>query len=1041
MTTMNQYCEKFQGLLRELFQFDCAELDFGIYRIMNYKRDVIEKFISIDLPKAIAEELDRGALAEQSQAAAELKEVATQIKETLGDAALDADGRLAEAYHATPLGKKYLSLKAKAAGGRGREALEAAIYNHLYAFFSRYYQDGDFISKRRYSKKERYAIPYNGDEVYLYWANHDQYYVKTAEYFHDYTWKAPNGVTVHFKLQQADVEQNNVKGDKRFFLPRLKEIAWDEKAGQVVIPFEYRPLTEQETIAYGQKNQQDAIIAETLAEIPKRLSPKTAGPAVVALSAEKRKNADGQPVTFFEHHLRQYTRRNTADFFIHKDLKGFLSRELDFYLKNEVLNLDEMEATGEERAEGWFQMMRVIKAVGGRIIEFLHQIEEFQKMLWEKRKFITETQYCITVGNIDESFYGDIAACDAQWGEWKELFHIDEETEARNLFNAGAKNRKDRRVAFLKSHPTLVLDTRHFDRRFVDRLLGSIDDLDGRTDGLLVHSENSQALNVVRELFKRRVACVHIDPPYNTQTSGFLYKNDYQHSSWLAMMAERISLAWETIATEGNFLVHIDENEQEHLHVLCNSLQLPSAGTTIWDKKNPMLGRKGIATQHEYILWRTRGNGSVYLRNVNQRMILDKAREIIQKYGAVTQQAKREFAEWVASCPGLSGGERAYRFLDDDGRVYQSASLAAPEPRTDPKFFKPLVHPITRKPCPVPPNGWSRAPETMQQLLNANAIIFGADETVQPRRKIFLTEESQRQVSSVIEDAGRGKSDVDRLGLEFPYCHPVSLYVSLLGAAASDCQAVVLDFFAGSGTTGHAAINLNREDGGSRKFILVEMADYFDTVLLPRIKKVTFTPEWKDGKPKRMATQEEFERGPRIVKYIRLESYEDALNNIEFDDASGQQVIKFEDYLLKYMLKWETKHSATLLNIEKLARPFSYKLLIHADGQTQEKVADVPETFNYLLGLEVQTRKVYDDDGRRYLVYRGQTREGRQVAVIWRETEGWQKEDYERDKKFVAEQKLTDGADEVFINGDSFIPNAKALEPVFKARMFAPVEA
>jgi len=90
----------------------------------------------------------------------------------------------------------------------------------------------------------------------------------------------------------------------------------------------------------------------------------------------------------------------------------------------------------------------------------------------------------------------------------------------------------------------------------------------------------------------------------------------------------------------------------------------------------------------------------------------------------------------------------------------------------------------------------------------------------------------------------------------------------------------MLDYFAGSGTTTHAVINLNREDGVRRKFILVEMGEYFDTVLLPRIKKVTFSPEWKDGKPKRMATAEEAERSPRIVKYLRLESYEDALNNL-----------------------------------------------------------------------------------------------------------------------------------------------------------------
>jgi adenine-specific DNA-methyltransferase len=372
--------EKFQGLLRELFQFDCADLDFGIYRIMNHKRYVVERFITKDLPRAVAAELERGALAEQSQAVSELKDVADKIAQNLGGDALDPDGNLAETYHGTTLGKKYLSLKAKVAGAGGREALEAGIYNHLVDFFTRYYLDGDFISKRRYSKRERYAIPYNGEEVYLYWANHDQYYVKTAEYFTDYTFTS-HGITVHFKLQAADVEQNNVKGDKRFFLPRLAEIAWDEAAGQLVVPLEYRPLSQQENIAYGQKNQQEAILAEALEKIPNKLSPKTAASPLAALKAEKRKTSEGEPVTFLEYHLRQYTRRNTSDFFIHKDLKGFLSRELDFYLKNEVLNLDEMEAAGEERAENWFQTMRVIKAVGGRIIEFLDQIENFQKML------------------------------------------------------------------------------------------------------------------------------------------------------------------------------------------------------------------------------------------------------------------------------------------------------------------------------------------------------------------------------------------------------------------------------------------------------------------------------------------------------------------------------------------------------------------------------------------------------------------------------------------------------------------------------------
>ncbi len=151
--------EEFQKLLRKLFQFDCADLDFGIYRIMNHKRAAIERFITKDLPEAITKELERGALAEQAQAVQALEEARKKVLETLGEDALDADGNLAEAYRNTKAGKEYLEAQAKARSSRSQEALETAIYNHLYTFFSRYWEDGDFISKRRYSKKNATPSP------------------------------------------------------------------------------------------------------------------------------------------------------------------------------------------------------------------------------------------------------------------------------------------------------------------------------------------------------------------------------------------------------------------------------------------------------------------------------------------------------------------------------------------------------------------------------------------------------------------------------------------------------------------------------------------------------------------------------------------------------------------------------------------------------------------------------------------------------------------------------------------------------------------
>ncbi len=804
--------EKFQSLLRELFQFDCADLDFGIYRIMNHKREVIEHFIAVDLPKAIAEDLAQGALAEQSQAVKDLEVVRKKVQDALDEDALDADGNLAEKYRDFKAGKEYLAAQERAKVAQTSDALEAAIYNHLYAFFSRYWQEGDFISKRRYSKRERYAIPYNGEEVMLYWANHDQYYVKTGEYFTDYTWRAPNGVTVQFKLKAADVEQNNVKGEKRFFLPQLGEMVWDDPSQRLTIPFEFRPLTAQEAITYGKRNQQEAINAETVEKLTQRHKGTKEEREILVASClgVRTQTADGKPVSYLEHHLRQYTRRNTSDFFIHKDLQGFLSRELDFYLKNEVLNLDELKHAGEGLGESWFQLLRLIKQVGSRIIEFLAQGEDFQKMLWEKRKFVTETFYCIAVGVIDEAFYPEIAACEAQWEEWKALFYIShEDTKAQSNLGVSV-SLCEKREAFLKAHPTLVLDTRHFDRDFADRLLASFDDLDEMTDGLLVHSENWQALNLLQEQYRERVKQIHIDPPYNTDSSGFVYKNDYRHSSWLSIMMERFILAKAVLQSEGLFTCHIDENEFERLRLLFEQI-FGYVGTAVWDKLNPMMGARELAIQHEYILFCASESRPFVVRPQNIKIILSMAREITRKFGGVTEQAKKEFTDWVRS----------------------------------------------------------------------------------------------------------------------------------------------------------------------------------------------------------------------------------------------------EDYLLQYMLVWETRRSETLLNVEKLARPFAYHLHLHRDGETRVQPVDLPETFNYLIGLNVQTRQVYltqrhkDTEKNlggfvplcenKYLVYRGVTREGRKVVVLWRETEGWTHEDYCRDRDFVTAHKLTEGADDIYVNGDSFIPGARALDGVFKERMFARV--
>ena len=192
----------------------------------------------------------------------------------------------------TPIAQEYQEAKARAAGTRSREALEADTYNHLRAFFSRYYQDGDFISKRRYSRKHRYAIPYNGEEVHLHWANSDQYYVKTAEHFNSYQWTSPTGVTVHFRVVTANMEQNNVKGERRFFVPRSADTHWNAATRTLTVPFAYRPLNRTEQRDYGRANVQEKIIASAVDDLPQHCDEPDPH---AALTATRRHNAEDEP--------------------------------------------------------------------------------------------------------------------------------------------------------------------------------------------------------------------------------------------------------------------------------------------------------------------------------------------------------------------------------------------------------------------------------------------------------------------------------------------------------------------------------------------------------------------------------------------------------------------------------------------------------------------------------------------------------------------------------------------------------------------------
>jgi adenine-specific DNA-methyltransferase len=346
------------GLLKELFQLDQPDLDFGLYRIMHAKSAEVTQFLDRDLLPQVAQAFSLYKTADKAELEKELATAIAQAQSLGVDP--ESSPKVKELRH-------KLANEAVDVSG-----LESEVYDHLYSFFRRYYSEGDFLAKRVY-RPGVYAIPYEGEEVTLYWANRDQYYIKTSEYLRDYAFRlrpddAQDPMRVHFRLVDAVEGEHGViktaaERERVFILADSGETGHDfisEVNGahgkELSIGFEYRPATltdwpqdlrtgkakppsQKELILVAAKQLlgvRDSALAVWLAELG-RPHPTSSG-----------EQAD---YTRLEAHLRRYAARNTFDYFIHKDLSGFLRRELDFFIKNEIMYLDDVESDTAPRVE------------------------------------------------------------------------------------------------------------------------------------------------------------------------------------------------------------------------------------------------------------------------------------------------------------------------------------------------------------------------------------------------------------------------------------------------------------------------------------------------------------------------------------------------------------------------------------------------------------------------------------------------------------------------------------------------------------------
>ena len=236
----------------------------------------------------------------------------------------------------------------------------------------------------------------------LHWANADQYYIKTTESYAAYAFTVGTGEAgrrVRFEIAAADNEKDNVKeadGRQRRFVLAGGKGALAVEGDDLVVRFEHRPLTDGEKKMFpGNGNHQQGRINAAAAD--RILSLKAPDPDWRALlAALAPTNANGER-TVLAKHLERYTAKNSFDYFIHKDLGGFLRRELDLYLNTEIPNPDELERGDAARLDRALARVRATRRIGGKIIDFLAQLENFQKQLWLNKKFVLETQWCVTL--------------------------------------------------------------------------------------------------------------------------------------------------------------------------------------------------------------------------------------------------------------------------------------------------------------------------------------------------------------------------------------------------------------------------------------------------------------------------------------------------------------------------------------------------------------------------------------------------------------------------------------------------------------------
>ncbi|GAA9582294.1 hypothetical protein HpHA55_24760 [Helicobacter pylori] len=775
--------------------------------------------------------------------------------------------------------EKFIGLKCQ-----NNNDLKEELFDKLYSFFKRYlsanggiYFNDTPLYDSLYTKSDYEKCSLKKDTA-LFYKTKDLYYVKSETNYKDFCFELENMV-FNFDTSLLESKKNNEKVDLVF---NLKDT--DTKTNTLNF-----------SVTLSSKGNQTKM-----SEILKECSNQG-----VKLDEEVLKKA-----------FAKFKKQGSMDYFIHKNALGFLTEQLDLYLFEYLFK--EMTEFDDKR----LNEINTIKEVALKVILLVSEFENELCKIWNKPRFVLNSHFIVSLDQLKAKNY-----------------NLDKITNHKNY----PKQVKEWQDLNLKTTDNLLeneflpLDTIYFkDLEEEIKNLFSEDEI----NGTLIKSENYQALNSLKNRYKETIDCIYIDPPYNTQNNEFIYADNFKRSSWLSMMENRLELARKLLNDKGVMFVSIDDNEQAYLKTLMDEVFNGGGGGDNFvgcivrqTRSGGGFGTSDIGITHDYVL--------VYAKNRQNFTLnkIDKDTKELTKYFNFKDEKgsfhKRELKQSETQAgsredrplmfyPILAKKDKVKSITKDEfARIYNKETRifnddflnTLKQKYNDFDFILPIKNDKNF-------GRWTCGFDSFLMMLENNEIMT-------ENSKIYKKEYLQNErISKVVPFLFNETNLFNSVGTQeilalfngtklFDTPKPEALLQRIIEISTQEND-LILDFFAGSGTTCAVAHKLKR------KYIGIEMGEHFDSVILPRLKKVI--GGFKSGAAK------EFNKGG-VVKVYALESYEEILRKIKYED--NDKPLAYDE---QYSDLVECKNEFYTLNLNAL----------------EKMGVDIKETLENLWGLKVE---------------------------------------------------------------------------------------